>query len=162
MPVVVAVGGIAVLAESRVVVEAGRVDLGVGQRRAERLGDPASPAGLDRVAVAVLGDDALEQQVPPSWLASLLDAVLEGAGPLLAFGGQAPSTGTGFLQRYSWRSSGAPRSSPGRGPILNRGTPGARPATKTSSISSRRKRSSSSGQLRPTSSNAFLACSWMS
>ena len=63
------------------------MDLGVGQRRAERLGDPASPAGLDRVAVAVLGDDALEQQVPPSWLASLLDAVLEGAGPLLAFGG---------------------------------------------------------------------------
>lgn len=40
-----------------------RSDLGVGQGRAERLGDPTSPAGVDGVAVAVVGSDALKQQL---------------------------------------------------------------------------------------------------
>jgi hypothetical protein len=47
LPVVVAVGCVAVLAESGIVVEPGHVDLAEARRRAERLGDPASPAGVD-------------------------------------------------------------------------------------------------------------------
>ena len=87
VPVSVAVGGVAVLAESCIVVEPGRVDLGEPQGRPERLGDLAGPAGVDGVAVAVVGCDALEQQVPLSWLALPRDAGLYGAGPLLPFGG---------------------------------------------------------------------------
>jgi len=88
LPVVVAVGCVAVLAESGVVVEHGRGP-GEVQGRAERLGDPAGPAGVDGVAVAVAGSDAFEQQVPLSRLALPLNAVLDGAGPLLPLGGQA-------------------------------------------------------------------------
>jgi hypothetical protein len=40
VPMPVAVGGVAVLAESGIVVEPGRVDLGEAQGRPERLGDP--------------------------------------------------------------------------------------------------------------------------
>ena len=47
VPVVVAVGGVAVLAESRVVVEPGRVDLGEAHMRPERLDDPSGPVGVD-------------------------------------------------------------------------------------------------------------------
>ncbi len=88
LPVVVAVGCVAVLAESCVVVQPGRVDLAEVQGRAERLGDPAGPAGVDGVAVAVFGGDAFEQQVPLSGLTLPLDAVLHGAGPLPLVGGQ--------------------------------------------------------------------------
>ena len=42
---VVAVGCVAVLAESGIVIEPGRMDLAEVQGRAERLGDPAGPAG---------------------------------------------------------------------------------------------------------------------
>ena len=84
----VAVGGVAVLAESCIVVEPGRVDLGEAQGRPERLGDPPGPAGVDGVAVAVVSGDALDQEIPLSWLALPQDAVLHGAGPLLPLGGQ--------------------------------------------------------------------------
>jgi hypothetical protein len=87
VPVVVAVGCVAVLAESCVVVEPGRVDLGEVQGRAERLGDLGGLAGVDGVALAVFGGDALEQQVPLSRLALPLDAVLHVAGPLVPLGG---------------------------------------------------------------------------
>src|SRR5208282_6055818 len=89
VPVPVAIRGVAVLAESCIVIEAGAVDLGEGQRRPERLGDPAGLAGVDGVAVAVAGSDAFEQQVPLSRLALPLDAVLHGTGPLLPLAGQA-------------------------------------------------------------------------
>lgn len=89
VPVLVAIRGVAVLTESCVVIEAGAVDLGEGQRRPERLGDPAGPAGVNGVAVAVAGSDALEQQVPLFRLALPLDAVLHGAGPLFPLGRQA-------------------------------------------------------------------------
>ena len=77
------------MAESGIVVEPGRVDLAEVQGRAERLADPAGPAGVDGVAVAVAGSDAFKQQVPLSRLALPLDALLHGAGPLLPLGGQA-------------------------------------------------------------------------
>lgn len=88
--VVIAVRGVAVLPESRVVVGPGPRVPGRRTGEAERRGDPASPADVDGVAVAVGGRDALEQQLPPSWLAFLLVAVLNGPGLLLAFGGHAP------------------------------------------------------------------------
>jgi hypothetical protein len=78
------------LAKSGVVVEPGRVDLAEVRGMSERLGDPPGAAGVDGVAVAVAGGDALEQQVPLSRLASPPDAVLHGAGPLLPPGGQVP------------------------------------------------------------------------
>ena len=53
LPVVVAVGRVAALAETGIVVEPGRVDLAEVQGTAERLGDPAGPAGVDGVAVAI-------------------------------------------------------------------------------------------------------------
>ncbi len=49
VPVLVAVASVAVLAESCVVVEPGRVDLGEAQRGPERLGDPPGPAYVDGV-----------------------------------------------------------------------------------------------------------------
>ena len=84
----VAVGGVAVLAKSCIVVEPGCVDLGEAQGRPERLGDPPGAAGVDGVAVAVVSGDALDQEVPLSWLASPQDVALHGAGPLLPLGGQ--------------------------------------------------------------------------
>ena len=89
MPVLAAVGGVAVLAESCIVVEPGCVDLGEAKGRPERLGDPPGAAGVDGIAVAVVGGDALDQKVPLSRLALPPDAVLHGAGPLLPLGGQA-------------------------------------------------------------------------
>ena len=47
VPVPVAVGSVAVLAESCVVVEPGGVDLGEAQGRPECLGDPSGPAVVD-------------------------------------------------------------------------------------------------------------------
>lgn len=88
VPVVVAVGGVAVLAEARVVVEPGGVDLGEAQGRPERLGDVPGLAGVDGVAVAVVGGDAFEKQPPLSWLALPLDAGPDGDGPLFPLGGE--------------------------------------------------------------------------
>src|ERR1700722_6103319 len=88
VPVTGAVGSVAVLAESCVVVEPGRVDLAEAQGRPKCLGDQAGSAGVDGVAVAVAGCDPLEKQIPLPGLASPHDAVLDGAGPLLPLGGQ--------------------------------------------------------------------------
>jgi len=85
--VLVAIGGIAVLAEPRIVVEPGRADLGEAQRRPERPGDPAGPAGLDGVAVAVAGRDPVKQQIPLSGLA-VQEGVPYRAGPPLLLGGE--------------------------------------------------------------------------
>ena len=87
VPVALAVGSVAVLAESCIVVEAGGVDLDEAQGRPECLGDPAGPADIDGVAVAVVGGDAFEQEIPLFRLALPQDAGLHGAGPLLRFGG---------------------------------------------------------------------------
>jgi hypothetical protein len=76
VPVAVAVGSVAVLAESCIVVESGGVDLGEAQGRPERLGDPPGTAGVDGAAVTVVGNDALEQQIPQFWLALPDDPVL--------------------------------------------------------------------------------------
>jgi hypothetical protein len=59
-PVLVAVRDFAVLAESRVVMEPGGADLGEAQRTPERPGDLPGPGGVDGVAVAVAGSDALD------------------------------------------------------------------------------------------------------
>ena len=86
VPVLVAVRSITVLAEPCIVVEPGRMDLGEGQGRPERLGDPPGPAGVDGVTVTVVSGGALEQEVPLSWLALPHDAGLHRAGPLLPLG----------------------------------------------------------------------------
>jgi hypothetical protein len=96
VPVLVAVGRVAVLAESRVVVEPGDVDLGEGQERAERFGDPLRPAGIYEVAVAVVGGDALEDEIPLSWLPIQQEGALHRAGPL-PFGGYVSGV------KASWR-----------------------------------------------------------
>lgn len=84
MPVLVAVGGVAVLAEACVVVEPGGVDLGEGQGRPERLGDLLRPAGFYGVAtVSVLHSDAFEDEMPSVWLAVQQEEVLPLAVPLL-------------------------------------------------------------------------------
>ena len=88
VPVLVAVRSITVLAEPCIVVEPGRMDLGEGQGRPERLGDLPGPASVDGVALAVVGSDPLEQQIPLSWLTLPHDAGPHGAGPLLPLGGQ--------------------------------------------------------------------------
>lgn len=88
MPVVVAVGSVAVLAESCVVVEPGGVDLGEGQGRPEGRDDPLCPAGAYVVAVAVLGSDALEDEIPLSWLAIQQEGAPHGAGPPLPLGAE--------------------------------------------------------------------------
>jgi len=88
LPVVAAVGHIAVLAESCIVVEPGRVYLSEAQGRPERLGDLPGPASVDGVALAVVGSDPLEQQIPLSWLTLPHDAGPHGAGPLLPLGGE--------------------------------------------------------------------------
>jgi hypothetical protein len=64
LPVAIAIGHVAVLAETCIVIEPGRVDLGEAQGRPEHLGDLTGPAGVDGVAAAVVGCDALEQQIP--------------------------------------------------------------------------------------------------
>jgi hypothetical protein len=69
--VLVAVGDLAVLAESCVVVEPGCADLGEARGRPERVGDLPGAAGVDGFAVAVVSGGALKQEVPLSWLASL-------------------------------------------------------------------------------------------
>jgi hypothetical protein len=51
-------------------------------------GRSGRPASVDGVVVAVLGSDALEQEIPLSRLASPHDAVLHSTGPPLPFSGQ--------------------------------------------------------------------------
>ena len=83
VPVLVAVGGVAGGAESCIVVEPGRVDLGVGRGWLERLDDQFCPAGLDGVArVPVLGSYALEDEVPLFWVAMQEEEALPVAVPL--------------------------------------------------------------------------------
>lgn len=72
VPVLVAVRSVVVLAESCIVVEPGHVDLGEAEGRPERHGDPPGPAGVDGVAVAVVGSDALDQEIPLSWITTAL------------------------------------------------------------------------------------------
>ena len=55
VPVEIATGGVAVAAESSVVVEPGLVNLGETQRGRQRPGDLAGPDGVDGDAVAVPG-----------------------------------------------------------------------------------------------------------
>jgi hypothetical protein len=87
LPVPVAVRGVAVAAESGVVVEPGGMDLGVGPRLAERLGDPPGPAGVNGIsAPAVPGGDSLEQQVPPFGVAAALEGVAAFVVPLVPAG----------------------------------------------------------------------------
>lgn len=88
VPVLVAVRDFAVWAESCIVVEPGRVDLGEAQGRAERPGDLSGAAGIDGASVAVARAHAFDQEVPLSWLGSPQEGALHGAGPLVASGGR--------------------------------------------------------------------------
>ncbi len=91
VPVLVAVRDFAVLAESCIVVEPGRVDLGEAQRRPERPGDLSGATGIDGASVIVARARAFDQEVPPPWLGWPQDAALHGAGrPLVAPGGMVP------------------------------------------------------------------------
>lgn len=84
MPVPVTVGGVAVLAESRVVVQASRVHLLEAVRPPERLDDDLRAVGADRIAdPAVTAGDACEHQVPLRRVAVLLEglAVLTAPAP---------------------------------------------------------------------------------
>jgi hypothetical protein len=101
VPVLATVGSVAVLAESCVVVEPGRVDLGKTEGRPKRPGDTPGAGDVDEVAVAVVGGDALEYEVPLSWLALPQDGILYNgicpAGRMAAIGsrdtcGQGPLT----------------------------------------------------------------------
>ena len=85
----VAVRGVAVLAESRVVVEPGIADLGEGQRRPERDGDLPGPAGVYRVAdVPVLGSNALDEEEPSFRLAVPQEGAPPPGIPVLSLGGE--------------------------------------------------------------------------
>jgi len=84
MPVPVTVGGVALLAESRVVVQASRVHLPEAVRPAERLDDDLRTVGADRIAgPAVTAGDTCEHQVPLRRIAVLLEglAVLTAPAP---------------------------------------------------------------------------------
>jgi hypothetical protein len=82
MPVPVAVGGIALLAESRVVVQAGPVDLLEAVRSPERLEDGLRAVGADRITdPAVTAGDTCEHQVPLRRIAVLLEGPLVLAAP---------------------------------------------------------------------------------
>ncbi len=81
VPVLVAIGSVAVRAEPCIVVEPGGVYLDEGQGRPERMGDLLCPARVYGVAVTVVGGNALEEEIPLSWLTlqqegALLCAVL--------------------------------------------------------------------------------------
>jgi hypothetical protein len=92
VPVAVAVRSVAVPAESCVVAEPGGVNLGEAQGRPECLGDLAGPAGVDGIAVTVVGCDALEQEIPLSRLASPHDGGLHSARPSFPLGGHVPGS----------------------------------------------------------------------
>ncbi len=76
MPVPVTVGGVALLAESRVVVQASRVHLLETVRPPERLDDDLRAVGADRIAdPAVTAGDTCEHQVPLRRIAVLLEGL---------------------------------------------------------------------------------------
>jgi hypothetical protein len=79
VPVLAALWNVAVLAESRIVIALGRLDLGEAEGGPGRLGDPLGAAGTDGVAVAVAGGNALRQQIPLTRLASPQDTAVRGA-----------------------------------------------------------------------------------
>src|SRR5258708_12382965 len=64
MPVPVAVRGVALPAEARVVVEPGRLYLCPAQGLGEPVGYLPCAVGADRVSAAVPGGNSFEQQVP--------------------------------------------------------------------------------------------------
>ncbi len=66
------------------------MDLGKAEGWSERLHDSPGAAGVDGVAVAVVGGDAFEQQIPLAGLALPRDAVLHGAGPPRPLDGKVP------------------------------------------------------------------------
>jgi len=84
VPVPVAIGGVAFLAESRVVVKAGCVYLLEAVRPLERLNDGPRAFGTDRIAdPAVAPSDTCEHQVPLRWIAVVFEglAVLPAPAP---------------------------------------------------------------------------------
>jgi hypothetical protein len=82
MPVPVTVGGVALLAESRVVVKASRVHLPETVRSPERLEDGLRAVGADRIAdPAVTAGDTCEHQVPLRRIAVLLEGLAVLAAP---------------------------------------------------------------------------------
>jgi hypothetical protein len=87
VPVPVAVRGVAVPAQPRIVVEPGRADLREAQRGPECPGDPAGPGGVDGVAAAVACGGPGEEQVPLSGRAAQ-ETVPRRAAPLLPLGGE--------------------------------------------------------------------------
>ena len=66
------------------------MDLGEGQGRLERLGDPLCPVSVYEVAVAVFGSDAIEVEILLFWLAIEQEGALHRAGPLLPLGRSSP------------------------------------------------------------------------
>jgi hypothetical protein len=94
MPVPVTVGGVALLAESRVVVQPSRVHLLEAVRPAERLDDDLCAVGADRIAnPAVTADDTCEHQVPLRRIAVLLEGLAMLSAP-------APPAGRNLAGRY--------------------------------------------------------------
>lgn len=82
MPVPVTVGGVALLAEARVVVQVSRVHLLEAVRPPERLDDDLRPVGANRVAdPAVTAGDTCEYQVPLRRIAVLLEGLAVLAAP---------------------------------------------------------------------------------
>jgi hypothetical protein len=82
MPVPVAVRGVALLAESRVVVQASRVDLLEAVRSPECLEDGLRAVGTDRITdPAITAGDTCEHQVPLRRIAVLLEGPLVLAAP---------------------------------------------------------------------------------
>jgi hypothetical protein len=65
------------------------VDLGAGQGRPERLRDPLRLACLNGVVVAVVGRNALDEEVPLAQVAVQQEGALHCAGPLLPLGGNS-------------------------------------------------------------------------
>ncbi len=89
MPVPVTVGGVAWLAESRVVVQASRVHLLEAVRPPERLDDGLRAVGADRIAdCAVAAGDTREHQVPLRRIAVLLEGLAVLTAPAPPAGGK--------------------------------------------------------------------------
>jgi hypothetical protein len=89
MPVPVTVSGVALLAESRVVIQASRVHLLEPVRPPERLNDDLRTVGADRIAdPAVTAGDASEHQVPLRRVAVLLEGLAVLTAPATPAGRQ--------------------------------------------------------------------------
>src|ERR1700722_14037070 len=88
MPVPVAVGGVALLAEPGVVVQARRVHLRKAVRPTERLDQGLRAVGADRVPEpAVAAGDTFEDQIPLRGVAVLLEVLEVLAVPARPVGG---------------------------------------------------------------------------